>query len=133
MAALNSEVLNSWKEVSAYVGRGVRTVQRWEKDFGLPVRRPAGHLRGSVVALKTEIDQWLNTLHARDALAASSGDSRCEAAAPKDYQQLQEKAANLERECQRLTLLVEVLRAKVRLLESPREGSIAGKSISPTL
>jgi hypothetical protein len=31
--------LNGWKEIAAYLGRSVRTVQRWEKDFGLPVRR----------------------------------------------------------------------------------------------
>jgi len=50
MTIPQSDVLNSWKEVSNYIGRGVRTVQRWEKDFGLPVRRPSGHLRGSVIA-----------------------------------------------------------------------------------
>jgi hypothetical protein len=29
--------LNGWKEIAAYVGKGVRTVQRWEKAHGLPV------------------------------------------------------------------------------------------------
>jgi len=52
-------LLNSWKEISNYIGRGVRTVQRWERDFGLPVRRPAGHLKSSVIALSGDIDQWL--------------------------------------------------------------------------
>ncbi len=31
-------VLNSWKEIACYLGRGVRTVQRYERDLGLPVR-----------------------------------------------------------------------------------------------
>src|SRR5205809_5054458 len=61
-----SEVLNSWKEISNYIGRGVRTVQRWEKDFGMPVRRPSGHLRGSVFAIREDIDQWLKTCDARE-------------------------------------------------------------------
>src|SRR5260221_14744463 len=61
-----SDVLNSWKEISNYIGRGVRTVQRWEKDFGMPVRRPSGHLRGSVFAMRRDIDQWLKTCEARE-------------------------------------------------------------------
>jgi hypothetical protein len=59
-------ILNSWKEISNYIGRGVRTVQRWEKDFGLPVRRPSGHLRGSVFAIKGDLDVWLKSCDARE-------------------------------------------------------------------
>jgi len=56
----NGEVLNSWKEVAAYLGRGVRTVQRWEQELGLPVRRPRGRSRSAVIAFKAELDQWLH-------------------------------------------------------------------------
>lgn len=38
---------------------GVRTVQRYEREFGLPVRRPTGKLRGSVMATRAEIDAWV--------------------------------------------------------------------------
>jgi hypothetical protein len=31
--------LDSWKEIASYLGRGVRTVQRWECEEGLPVHR----------------------------------------------------------------------------------------------
>jgi hypothetical protein len=31
------DFLGSWKEIAAYLGRDVRTVQRWEKKEGLPV------------------------------------------------------------------------------------------------
>lgn len=55
----NSEVLNSWKEVATYLGRGVRTVQRWEQELGLPVRRPRGKTRSAVIAFRNELDQWL--------------------------------------------------------------------------
>ena len=33
--------LDSWKEIAAYLRRDIRTVQRWEKQEGLPVHRPA--------------------------------------------------------------------------------------------
>jgi hypothetical protein len=52
-------VLNSWKEIAAYLGRGVRTVQRYERDLGLPVRRPRGKSRSAVIALADELDNWL--------------------------------------------------------------------------
>src|SRR5215472_12691938 len=54
--------LNSWKEIAAYLGRGVRTVQRWEK-MGLPVQRPKSGSRGSVTAATDEIDNWLLGAH----------------------------------------------------------------------
>ncbi|HZD95904.1 MAG TPA: hypothetical protein VE133_16710 [Candidatus Sulfotelmatobacter sp.] len=56
----NDEVLNSWKEVASYMGRGVRTVQRWEQELGLPVRRPRGKSRSAVIAFKSELDRWLH-------------------------------------------------------------------------
>src|ERR1035441_3364214 len=31
--------LDSWKEVAAYLKRGARTVQRWEREKALPVHR----------------------------------------------------------------------------------------------
>jgi hypothetical protein len=52
-----SDRLDSWKEIAAFLARTVRTVQRWEKTAGLPVRR-GGPGRGSVVASKAEITEW---------------------------------------------------------------------------
>src|SRR5215470_3995227 len=52
-------VLHSWKEISTYTGRGVRTIQRYEVQFGFPVHRPAGSPRSAVLAFSDEIDQWL--------------------------------------------------------------------------
>ena len=54
-----TNVLNSWKEIANYLGRGVRTVQRYEHDLGLPIRRPSGKSRSSVIALTEELDEWL--------------------------------------------------------------------------
>ncbi len=54
-------VLSSWKEIAAYLGRSVRTVQRMEVELGLPVRRPKGHARSSVMAIPQELDAWLKS------------------------------------------------------------------------
>lgn len=59
--ATTAMVLNSWKEIAGYVGRGVRTVQRWEADLGMPVRRPRAKSRSAVIAMSDEIDRWLRS------------------------------------------------------------------------
>ena len=51
--------LNSWKEIASYLGRGVRTVQRWEK-YGLPVRRLGNGFRAPVAADVSELDRWFH-------------------------------------------------------------------------
>jgi hypothetical protein len=50
--------LDSWKEITAYLRRGVRTVRRWEREEGLPVHRHVHRVLGSVYAFKAEIDRW---------------------------------------------------------------------------
>ena len=50
--------LDSWKEIANHFGRRVRTVQRWEKEEGMPVRRHAHRRRGTVFALVGELDAW---------------------------------------------------------------------------
>ena len=50
--------LRSWKEIATVFGRDVRTVQRWEKDEGLPVYRHAHHSRASVYAYPAELEAW---------------------------------------------------------------------------
>lgn len=50
--------LESWKAIANYLGRTVRTTQRWEKQEGLPVRRHLHGRQGSVFAYTAEIDAW---------------------------------------------------------------------------
>ncbi|MGO9088876.1 MAG: hypothetical protein ACLQBK_27035 [Candidatus Sulfotelmatobacter sp.] len=50
--------LDSWKEIAAYLKKEVRTVQRWEKNSALPVRRLARGKQGTVFAYKSELDAW---------------------------------------------------------------------------
>lgn len=61
------QFLSGWKEIANYLGKGVRTVQRYEWQMGLPVRRPAGKPRGSVVATKPELDAWVCASPIREA------------------------------------------------------------------
>jgi hypothetical protein len=56
-----SNTLGSWKEIAQYLGKGVRTAQRWESDLGLPVRRPGGHKKGIVMAFTEDIDLWMRS------------------------------------------------------------------------
>ena len=51
--------LDSWKEIATYLDRDVRTVQRWEKEQSLPVRRHLAKTGTPVYAFKSEIDTWL--------------------------------------------------------------------------
>jgi hypothetical protein len=51
--------LQSWKEIASELNRGVRTVQRWERKLGLPVRRVGKGPRGPVLAFKDELQRWL--------------------------------------------------------------------------
>ena len=70
--------LSGWKEIAAYLGRSVRTVQRWEKDFGLPVRRWGLSKPESVFAFPREIDAWLETaqgINARKGAGAAGGNA----------------------------------------------------------
>lgn len=55
-----STILNSWKEIAAYLRTSVRTVQRWERSEGLPVRRHSHANGGTVWANSQDLDQWLS-------------------------------------------------------------------------
>jgi TolB-like protein len=53
--------LDSWKEIASYLKRNVSTVQRWEKVEAMPVHRHLHDKRGSVYALSSELDTWLQS------------------------------------------------------------------------
>jgi hypothetical protein len=65
------EILSGWKDIANYLGQGVRTVQRYERDLGLPVRRTAGRCKGAVIATKAEIDAWISARPLRQGLSRS--------------------------------------------------------------
>jgi hypothetical protein len=53
-------LLSCWKEIAAYLHKGVRTTQRWERQMGLPVRRLTNS-RYRVIAISEELDNWVQT------------------------------------------------------------------------
>ncbi len=56
---VSNTTLNSWKEIAVYLGRGVRTVQRWECELNLPVYRIRETEHSPVFAYTSELDLWL--------------------------------------------------------------------------
>jgi hypothetical protein len=53
--------LDSWKAITAYLNRDERTVRRWERERGFPIRRVPGGRGNSVFAYRSEIDAWLTS------------------------------------------------------------------------
>lgn len=66
-----ASALTSWKEIAQHLGKGVRTVQRWERE-GLPVRRPKASQKGRVLAFPDEIDRWVRSTYTSKGEASSS-------------------------------------------------------------
>lgn len=51
--------IDGWKDIAAHLGRSVRTVQRWERELGLPIRRLDTGTAEVVNALRDELDAWV--------------------------------------------------------------------------
>jgi tetratricopeptide (TPR) repeat protein len=66
----SAQPLEGWKSIADYLGRTVRTVQRWERHEQLPVRRHHHHALATVSASPADLDRWraerLPTLTAAD-------------------------------------------------------------------
>jgi len=58
--------LDSWKGIADYLGREVRTVQRWEKTEGLPVHRHEHQKKSTVYAYTNELDDWRKNRQPKD-------------------------------------------------------------------
>lgn len=57
-----ADVLDGWKEIAEYLGKSVRTAQRWEAEFSLPVRRLGGREGEGTYAFRKEIDDWRHAM-----------------------------------------------------------------------
>lgn len=60
-ASHSEDLLDSWKDIAAYLKRDITTVQRWERRENMPVHRHVHDKRGSVYALRSELDLWLES------------------------------------------------------------------------
>jgi hypothetical protein len=107
------EILSGWKDIANYMGKGVRTVQRYERELNLPVRRPAGKSIGAVMATKGEIDAWVAASPIREAyrLTRSSEDSVARLKEfrlrVEEFHRLREEAAQLNGEVRRSFALLQ--------------------------
>ena len=110
-------VLHSWKEIANYMGLGVRTVQRYEAHSALPVRRPSGTTRSSVLAFSDEIDDWLTAAPKRNDGAAIKG-----AQSQEQAQTVAAQIIDLERQ-RRFRILVDRARESVRCAGAARDSA----------
>jgi hypothetical protein len=115
MNATNPEFLSGWKEIAAYLGKGVRTVQRYERHMGLPVRRPAGKAQGSVLATRAELDAWVSAQPFRELFQLERPLPHISTPA---FSDLKEGVANMRRLHQEMSELREKLRASLATLQS---------------
>jgi hypothetical protein len=74
--------LHGWKDIATYFGRSVRTVQRWERDFGLPVRRYGMGRAELVHAYLDDLELWKSSAEAQAARWAGVRDDDAAAMAP---------------------------------------------------
>jgi len=94
-----AKVLGSWKEIAAYLGKGVRTAQRWEHEFGLPVSRPKTAQKGAVSSSTDELERWLVTkweqLGSQKESPANAGSPNGVAASIRDFRRLRQENREL--------------------------------------
>lgn len=109
-----ANVLTSWKEIGQYLGKGVRTVQRWERDAGLPVRRQAKLSRHAILAMPDELDTWVRS--------RTRGPSGALAGA------LQREIASLRAENDEMRARLDVLEATMAAVSSP--GFVNGSTVA---
>ena len=62
--------IDSWKEIADYLGKGERTVKRWESERSLPIHHVPGRGHGSVYAFTAELDEWLLSESPRGQIAS---------------------------------------------------------------
>ncbi len=67
--------LESWGEIASYLRRDIRTVQRWENLYGLPVRRLLIGKQGQVYAFRSELDAWVSKRQPAPNADPPSGDT----------------------------------------------------------
>jgi len=124
-----AKLLGSWKEIAAYLGKGVRTVQRWEHEFGLPVSRPKKALKGVVFSSTDKLDRWLVTkweqLPRGKELPANTGSPSALAASIRDFRRLRRANRQLMYD---LTQAMEGLRGEYQALVRTVSGSSEAKN-----
>lgn len=102
-------MLSSWKEIAQFFGKGVRTVQRWEKTLDLPIHRPPGAPSNVVLAKESDLEEWMNRgvvgAHMRAGQAVENAFDSIEKAIrelPRDAAQREERLAMMRQRMEEL-------------------------------
>jgi hypothetical protein len=111
--------LSGWKEIANYLGKGVRTVQRYERELGFPVRRPAGKSHAAVIATNAEIDAWVAASPIREQFQLSRAHVDPPGASLEDLKKRMETMGTLR---DQMVALQMELRASVKNLRQSIEG-----------
>ena len=105
--------LSGWKDIATYLGKGVRTVQRYERDLCLPVRRPAGKNRAAVIATKAELDAWVGASQIRETFRLARVSSNM----PESFvREIRQSVTEMHQLRENMTALRKELRASVGAL-----------------
>jgi hypothetical protein len=115
-------IISGWKDIANYLGKGVRTVQRYERELGLPVRRPAGRVAGSVIATKAELDCWIASVPLREVVPLS----QCEQDSSAILMDLRSNVADMRRLRQEAAKVQHELRESLHVLKAKLEFSQGG-------
>jgi hypothetical protein len=121
-------VLNSWKEIANYLSRGIRTVQRWERCWELPVHRVGSAKRKPVYAIVPELKMWMVSSSCTRALNESSEPRQRDGGPASDsmlliariYELAQAVSRNTRRQQQRIEALREQMAAIHARIEAGR-------------
>ena len=54
-----SQPMTTWKEIASYLGKSVRTVQRWERELAMPVHRPNLSNKNVVIVSCEDLNGWI--------------------------------------------------------------------------
>lgn len=127
-------VLSGWKEIANHLGKGVRTVQRYERDLGLPVRRPT---RESTVvfAITSEIDAWVEacpmraTLRSMATIPKPSGEATVQTLR-KNVEEMRRLAKQMQELKGDLRYSLEMLRTSLRFVETDAHAELSQPSAS---
>ncbi len=120
--ATQADVVSGWKDIATYLGKAVRTVQRYEMEAGLPIRRPSRRNLGSVLATKQELDAWVKASPLRHTFELSRTRSEGSREAFVDLKKNVAETRRLREEMHglrdELSRSVEILQAHIGILQA---------------
>jgi predicted DNA-binding transcriptional regulator AlpA len=132
--AESQQILNGWKEIANHLGKGVRTVQRYERDLGLPVRRPTRE-SAVVFAITSEIDAWVEacpmrvTVRSMATMPESSGGATVQTL-KKNVEEMRRLGKQMQELRGDLRYSLEMLRTSLRFVETDAHAELPQASAS---